>query len=437
MVGFSLLGFSQGTQGTPCPNKYGSDTVKAKEQLSLFNQYYQSKDYVKSYKYWKYLFDNAPCIQKRVTFNGPTIVKKVLADLKKTDDSLYNMRKEGLIDTILMIYPKRIEYYGNEGYVKGKWASDWAKLKPKERQEALKMFEESVALQGNKTSYTVPMNYLKAAIKENKKKQYGLDSLYALYFQMMDITTYNLKQGGKYQAKWETAETYMNKVMKPYLNCEKIEEYFKPQIEANPDDADMLKKVADLLINAKCEKTQFFLGIAEKIYELDPSPESAFTIAVGRHANKEHQQAVKWYVLSLDGADSDSAKAKIHMTVANLHEKHLNNIGEAHKAAKSALELNENLGGAYLIKAKYFASSASACDDKIDGRSVYWAAADMAAKAKAVDPSVEEKANKFINFCASNFIKQDQAFFKSFTLAEGASYTVPCLGVVTTVRYKK
>lgn len=438
------LSFSAQAQGAdPCPFKYGSDTVKTKEQLSLFSQYYKEKNYVKAYGYWRYLFDNAPCVQKRITYNGPIIVKSVLSDLRKTNDSLYKLRKDGLIDTILMIYPKRIELYGQECYVKGKWASDWAKLKPKERQQALKMFEESVACEGNKTAYTVPMNFIKSAIKEHKKEQYSLDSLYQLYFQMMDITSYNLANSPRQKAKWEKTEAYLNKVMKPYLNCEKVEEYFKPKVDENPTDTAMLKKVASLLETAKCTKSLFFLSIAEKIYELDPSPEAAKTIAVGRHSNEEYKAAATWYEKAIEGAADDSTKAKLYMTIANLQDKRLNNLSAANQAANEALKLNPDLPAAYLIKSKFIGTLSGSCSsDKIDGASAFWAAADAAAKARAMasaagNESLVESANKLIAFYSSKFIKKEDAFFKGFTNPEGSSFTVPCTGASTTVRYRK
>jgi hypothetical protein len=441
LVTGALMGFSQ-TASNPCPNKYGNDTALAKEKLSLFSQYYQSKDLVTAYQYWRYLFDNAPCIQKRVTFNGPRVAKTYLSHLRKTNDSMYKIRKAGIIDTILMVYPKRIELYGREGYVKGKWASDWAKLKPKERQQALLMFEESVAMEGNKTAYTVPMGYLKTAIKEHKKKKYTLDSLYLLYFQLMDITEYNLVNSKK-AAKWKATEAFMNKVMKPYLNCEKVEEYFKPKVEAAPNDTALLKKVAGLLITVKCEKSIFFLGLAEKIYALDPTPESALTIAVGRHAHKEYKSAAEWYTKALGSAKDDSTKAKLHMKIAHIHSAYLNSISQAHKAATEALHLNSSLAGAYLIKSKYIGSLVGACSgDKIDGLSAYWAAADAAIKARTLgqaqgNEKIVKQANALITFYSGKFITKEDAFFKGFTQEAGSSFTVPCTHTVTTVRYRK
>ncbi len=79
---------------SPCENKWGVDSAETARKLSLFNQYYQEKNYIGSFPYWKYLFENAPCIQKRITFSGPYIIKQVIRD------EAYKPRFNGLVDTL-------------------------------------------------------------------------------------------------------------------------------------------------------------------------------------------------------------------------------------------------------------------------------------------------------------------------------------------------
>ena len=84
-VGFTAMAQDEDDNGgentvaPACVNKWGNDSVETAKQLSLFNQYYQEKKYVEAFPYWEYLFINAPCIQKRIMYAGPFIIKKVLA----------------------------------------------------------------------------------------------------------------------------------------------------------------------------------------------------------------------------------------------------------------------------------------------------------------------------------------------------------------------
>ena len=116
---------------SPCDNKWGADSAETAKNLSLFNQYYQEKNYAASYPYWLYLFENAPCIQKRITYNGSTVIKAMLKDVKaKQGKDAYYARIKTVSDTLFMTHQKRIEFFGQEGYVKGKWANEIVKLTP-------------------------------------------------------------------------------------------------------------------------------------------------------------------------------------------------------------------------------------------------------------------------------------------------------------------
>ena len=133
-------------------HKYGTDTVKAQKSEAMFNQYFKARDYQSVYPYWEYLFNNAPVVSKRITFNGAFIAKKYLIHLSKTDSAAYEQRKDGLIDTILLAYDMRIKYWGQRDIVLAKKAADMFSLRPMLRDSALGMFNESVKNLGTKQS---------------------------------------------------------------------------------------------------------------------------------------------------------------------------------------------------------------------------------------------------------------------------------------------
>jgi tetratricopeptide (TPR) repeat protein len=430
------------TKTGPCDPalKYGKDSVTTIKNISMFNQYYKAKDYANCYPYWVYLYENVPCYQKIITYNGPLIIKYYMKALRKTNKEEYDSRKVGLIDTVLMVYDTRIELWGQEGYVKGKKAADMALLKPAERQAALELFEESVELDGNKSYYKSLIYYMQTAVKEHIDSAYTLDSLYNLYFQLSGIVNHNLKKPGlkeKKRKQYEMADTTIEKMIKPFLKCDVIESYFGPQIEANPEDVVLLKRAISLLDNAKCDGEAFYLTLAEKLYPIEPSSESAMAIARAYHAKQDYTKAIDYYVKSTEGIEDNAEKSDVLGTIANLYNKQ-GNSSQAVKYAKDALALNGENGKAHLLIAGSWAKMASSCgSDNLDGKSVYWAAYDKAARAKAADPSLEEAATRLMNQCAGGWPTKEDAFFKGFTNAQGSSYTVPCLGVSTTVRYKQ
>ncbi|MFT5724551.1 MAG: tetratricopeptide (TPR) repeat protein [Bacteroidia bacterium] len=416
---------------------YGADTIAAQKSDAMFNQYYTAKNYIDAYPYWQYLFNNAPCASKRITYNGSFVAKKYLFHLMKTDSAAFAQRKDGLIDTILMVYDTRVKHWGKADIVMAKKAKEMYSLRPDLRDSAIGLFEESVRNLGNNTEVRTPLFYMQSAIKEHKAGKYSIDSLFDLYFQLQGIIDYNLAQGGKYKSKWISTDTNVTKMIRPYLTCEKIEEFFKPKTDSIPDDLETLKKVTNLLAVAKCNKSDYALDIAIKVYELEPSSEAAISIGNSYKAKSMKTEALEWYVKGVDGIQDTTEKADILQNMSSIEYAN-GNIASATTYAKRVLAINPNSGAAHLIVAGSYANSVGSCKaDGIDGLSAYWAAVDRAVKAKTVDPSVVEQANKFINVYSAYFVKSEQAFFKNFALPAGGTFVVPCLGVSTIVRFNK
>ena len=84
--------------------------------------------------------------------------------------------------------------------------------------------------------------------------------------------------------------------------------------------------------------------------------------------------------------------------------------------ALEALKINPNNGQALLLIGKAYAFySPSYGADAFDHASVFWAAVDKFARAKQVDPSVAEEADKLISTYSPHFPNKEEAFFRSVT----------------------
>ncbi len=419
-----------------CDSIARKDSALIKKNLGMFNQYYKAKDYKAAYPYWSYLFVNAPCESKRITVSGPYVVKIHLKSLKKDDRAAYDSLSGGIVDTVLLTYDMRIKHWGDKWAVLLKKAGDMYKLKPGLRDSAMKLFAQCVDTLGNKSDYLSVKYYMQSAVKEHKKDKYSLDSLFELYFTLQQIIDHNIENNSRKKAKWIGSDTIVNKMMRPFFTCDKIEEFFKPKTDAKPNDVELLNKVADLMDMAKCNNTDYALDITIKSYSLDPTGKAAISIAKSYYGKKDNVNAVSWYLKGVEGLADSSAQADVYLRLAHMSYSE-QKYGEAKKYANKVLAINPNRGNAHLIIASVYTKSVGSCEDQIDGRSVYWAIVDRAIKAKTVDPSVTDKANELINLYSAQFVTSTDAFFKGFAIAEGGTYTVPCLGVSTTVRFKK
>lgn len=424
---------AQNNNAPECINKYGADSVETQKNLSMFNQYFQEKKYVEAFPYWYYLFVNAPCVQKRVTFNGPYIIKKVLREEQ------YQPRFKGLVDTLILVHYKRIELWGDEGYVLGKLADDMAKLSPSQRDEALGIFHKSLEITGNDTRYDVPKDYVYAAVKQYTKKQLSMDSLVMILDEVSPIVDYNIS---KYTApgrskkdsltglKWLDTQDDLIKMLKPHLSCETIVELRGPDFNENKENLPWLVSTVKLLERGGCEDSELYFNASESLYKLDPSADAALALGKAFKKSKQYSKSLDYLGKAAEVAQGQEAY-EIYILMAET-AKSADRFSSVRTYAKSALAINPNSGVAYeLIGDAYYASASSCGSGDLGTSGVYLVAYDKYAKAKSVDPSLADDLQRKLSICASRFPDRETAFFKGVN--DGDSYTVGCWINETTV----
>jgi len=81
--------------------KYGIDTIKCEENLTIYNEFYKQKSYDSAINAWLYLFINAPQRTKNIYIHGSNMYKYFI---KNENDSI---KREILIDNLMAIYDQR------------------------------------------------------------------------------------------------------------------------------------------------------------------------------------------------------------------------------------------------------------------------------------------------------------------------------------------
>ncbi|MEJ6680839.1 MAG: hypothetical protein QNL21_01985, partial [Flavobacteriales bacterium] len=143
-----------------------------------------------------------------------------------------------------------------------------------------------------------------------------------------------------------------------------------------------------------------------------------------------YQESLMWIELAATRCESQECGELMSYLqragqIANLNKE----TSKAKKYARQILDADPNSGDGYLILAD--AWSNSNCNDEKFGRACsYWVAYDYYAKAKRVDPSVAEKANKSMNSVRKGWPVITTVFQQGVEV--GSSYN--CCGVSTTVR---
>ena len=91
-------------EGLKAQSKYGSDSVNCVMNLSLYREYYKQQNYDDAIKSWRWVYNNCPSASGNIFKNGPTLIKYLM---KKNPEN-----KQAYIDTLMMIYDNRIQYFG-------------------------------------------------------------------------------------------------------------------------------------------------------------------------------------------------------------------------------------------------------------------------------------------------------------------------------------
>ena len=172
----------------PCPSpKWGKDSLKTVENLSLYKQFYKQKNYPEALKTWRYVFHTAPGSVEYALIDGSVIFKTMIRNQK--DKAL----RKPLIDTLMMIYNKRLACFGETGNILGRKASDMISLLPDEREKAYELFTKAIELDGDKTSYQIMYSYIFNTIQLRLKGIIDTAEVIANYNQALSILEANKK----------------------------------------------------------------------------------------------------------------------------------------------------------------------------------------------------------------------------------------------------
>jgi tetratricopeptide (TPR) repeat protein len=102
-----------------------------------------------------------------------------------------------------------------------------------------------------------------------------------------------------------------------------------------------------------------------------------------------------------------------------------NSYSKARQYCLKAIETNPNYGSPYLLIGKMYAATANSIypDDTVLRKTVYYAATDKFERARQIDPSVAEEANKLINTYRSYYPSTEEIFMHP-DLEKGKSFTI-------------
>jgi len=346
-------------------------------------------------------------------------------------------RIDQLIDTMLLIYDRRIEYFGGEGNVLGRKGIDLLRYRNNDVdavEAAYGYLKRSIELERNKARDAVMVTFINSSVSLNQKGRLDDNQSIEDYFMVTEIVDGLLNKG----TRWERAKASIDDLMigSGLLTCEALDSYFEPKYEANKSDREFLENVIRFYSSAGCDRANIYVDASEQMFEIDPGPESAHQLAVLFIAKSDFEKAAEYLQRAVIGDNIDDetrAEWYYELAVVCLANE---DYCDAIVWAKEAIARKSDYGKAYIALGDAIVFSRNSLGDDFEKRTAFWVAADKYAKAKSVDPSVTADANQKLNNYANQYPNHEEVFFRD--LKDGDSYQVKgCINEYTTVRSRK
>ena len=410
--------------------KYGAtpeDSIECIKNLSIYQEFYKQKAYVDAYPAWKEVLQYCPNTSKNTYIRGNVILKQMIA---KTSDA---EAKKQYIDELMQLWDLRMQYYGEPSYCKGQKASDMRTYMPDAVAEARALFLEAMKDEKEVRNYAIPFLYLRTVIDAYKASQAEKDEIIEAYEQgsaLLDI----FQAAKPDDEKIEEAMVGLDALLEPYATCVELVPLYEKKFDDNKDNADFLKKATGMLDKRGCTDAEIFFKMTEALHAIAPTPQSAYLMAKMCYAKKDYQTAINYIQGQEESLEKDNEKVNAYLLLADSYQ-NTNQYANGRAACLKAIEINPESGRAYLVLGNIYAAGAKACgaDAQVSQRAAYWVAVDTYIKAKQVDPSIAETADKLISTYKAYFPSGDDLF--TFGYKEGESYTIDCcFRSTTTIR---
>ena len=279
-------------------------------------------------------------------------------------------------------------------------AVDYIALAPKvDANQAYQWLSQSVnAVKGESAAatlfYFLQMSLDKLKADPNHKEQFIQDYLLASEYADAAIAaeTNEAKKKNFMGIKDNLVALFVNSGT---ADCESLQSIYGPKVEANQTDLAYLKKVIDIMKMMRCTESEAYLQASFYAYKIEPTAEAATGCAYQAFKKGDIDGAVKFFDEAIQLETDNVKKAeKAYAAAAVLAS--AKKLSQARSYCQKAISFNENYGAPYILIANLYAMSPNWSDESALNKCTYFVIIDKLQRAKQVDPSVAEEANKLI-----------------------------------------
>lgn len=432
---FAQTGASDGSQ-----YGHGEDSVRCLKNISIYTEYVKTNNFKDAYTPWKAVFNETPWVRVSVYTNGAKILRGLIAAEKDA------AKQKQYFDELMKVHDQRIQYLDKlnsivknpttKGSIISMKAHDYFTMGGKDMKEAYKLFKEAIDLEKEKADYFVLQEFMDVAARIMKKDESYKEQFIQDYLMAAEVADAALKAASK------PKDQKMLKVAKDNIDaffinsgvatCDNLQAIYAPKVEQNKTNLDYLKQVISVMQLLGCTEQEAYFAASEAAHAIEPTAATAVGCGYMYYKKGDIDKCIDYFDQAINLEQDPIEKADYaYKTAAILFSK--KQLSKAKQYALKSISLNGENGKPYILIANMYASSPNWSDEAALNKCTYFAAIDKLQRAKSVDPSVAEEANKLIGTYAAHTPKDADLFFLS--LKKGDTVTIGgWIGETTTIR---
>lgn len=431
--------------GTPFGS--GADSVRCRQNLSLFSTSAKMGSFDDAYEPWAAAYKECPGSSKNVYIFGASILKH------KYNNEKDPQKRAAYLETLLGLYDNRIKYFGHD---------------PKKGKDAIVLdkVNDYLTLLGEKADYGKVYGWTKSIVEEYKEQAPGTLLYWFLassretargedeakkeryindYLMASDLLDKQLEAetDSTLRANLETNIAQLDEsfARSGLASCELLKKiYTMERLEARKDDKAYLAMTIKLFQNAvetddegnptsECDSPVPDKA-SEYLFKLSPSSKAAMGLAGKYVREKDYSNAVKYLEEAIRLSTNNHDKIKCYELMWMIADR-TGNSSLSSRAQSAILSINPNNGRILIRQALALGSRAKSLfpGDATKQRCVYFAVINLLRQAAAKDPSVASQANSQIARCQKMLPSKADVFMHPDL--SGGSLNIPGYGTVS------
>lgn len=430
-------------------------TEECMVNASLFSEYAKAKQYAEAYEPWLQVYTTCPSYNKAIYSQGAKIMEWKYNEAT-TDEERNEIKK-----IIMQMYDKRIKWFGDDpkyptAYILGQKGLDYCKFYAEDplKLDAYNWLKQSVTEMGAESQLAVIVKFMEVSDALYKADPAAYGAQYIADYSLVNPILQSIWDNPAAKNATDAAKSkeYVDNMFATSgaASCDKLDELYANYVSTNSQYLEDMLKLMRLYRRIGCTESEVYFAAAEAAHKLSPTTESASGCGSMSMKKGNYNDAVDYYKQAIELIDEndpegDVTRADLQYRISYIYMNKLNRYADARTYANLSMNSDPTQKGrCYIMIGLCYASSQPyqtpdypAAKAAILNKTVFWAAVDKFNKAKAVDATCTDDANKLIATYSQHFPSKEEIFDLPTEFGTGTFIVGGWINETTIVRPKK